>query len=838
MKKFLSLFIGFMIFSSILPVRAHDLIKNSSVSGVCYAGKKISRFYIPPPKEYFDKVGSKNGASIIVFYSSGFPTLAKTAVENAASILRTLLPADTKFTINASWEKISTAGVLAQSSITDYKEGSEIDALNPLVYYPIALAEKIAGKSLNEDVQGDITLKVNSSISNWYFGTDGNTSVQQYDLVTVALHEICHGLGFFSSFSSDGTVGSYGGINKKPVIYDTFVEGLSGLKLTDTLIFLNPSNSLGSQLVGNQLYFNGPLLKNYTTSNPNRYTSLRARLNAPATWDDGSSISHLDESATLPTDALMTPFIDLGEAIHDPGSFTFSILGDIGWINTRIIHTPSRDTESHEPQIILSADIKSDTTYYHNSVGVVFSFDDFQTSDSLYMTSPNSNNSYNTTITIPKYNSDLQYYFFVQDHFFRTYRSPSVYKDFSNLKNNRYHVYIGIDTVKPVITHTPVTYYMQSIDSLKYNAKITDNLCIDSAYVEYKINNGPSKFIRLNRGHADVYSTGFNARSLLLKGRDSIEYRIFAIDTARVPNIAVLPKTGFFITHIEEIFSTVSKTYSTDFSGAGPDFFNIGFSVTKPAGFNKYGLNTKHPYESPEDNLKTINYTSVLRYPLKFDESGILFSFNEVVLVEPGLPGSVFSSPDFFDYVIVEGSKNFGKTWFNLIDGYDCRLYPAWETAYNSSIVGDNSTFVGTESMLQKHTFLYRPSANISVGDTILVRFRLFSDPFANGWGWVIEDLKIGPLVDALPEVTSRPVVVYPNPGKGLIKISTDIQGQELYKPLHYSIFNTAGICLKNATTPGSPETLVDISDFPSGIYIIILYLDDGIKTVKYSLIK
>ena len=38
----------------------------------------------------------------------------------------------------------------------------------------------------------------------------------------------------------------------------------------------------------------------------------------------------------------MTPFIDLGEAIHDPGKYTFSILGDLGWINTRIIHTANR----------------------------------------------------------------------------------------------------------------------------------------------------------------------------------------------------------------------------------------------------------------------------------------------------------------------------------------------------------------------------------------------------------------------------------------------------------------------------------------------------------------
>ena len=38
---------------------------------------------------------------------------------------------------------------------------------------------------------------------------------------------------------------------------------------------------------------------------------------------------------------LMTPFIDFGEAIHDPGKLTMSMLGDLGWINTRII--PQRD---------------------------------------------------------------------------------------------------------------------------------------------------------------------------------------------------------------------------------------------------------------------------------------------------------------------------------------------------------------------------------------------------------------------------------------------------------------------------------------------------------------
>jgi hypothetical protein len=835
-RLFPNLTVLFILFS-VLPLTAQDLIKNSSVTGKCYAGNKITKIYIPPPKEYFSKVDSKSGGSIIVYYT-GFSVQEKAAVEYAASILRTLLPADTRFTINATWEKITTAGILAQSSITNYVGGSVINALNPLSYYPIALAEKIAGKNLNQDIEGDITLAVNSSI-NWYLGTDGQTPTTKYDLVTVALHEMCHGLGFFDSFSRSGSTASYG-INSIPVIYDTFVENYTGDKLTDTLKFLNFSNPLYSELVSSRLYFNGPLVKKYTSSHPTRYANFRAKLYAPSTWDPGSSISHLDESpgATLPADALMTPFIDLGEAIHDPGKYTFSILGDIGWINTRIIHTPDSDTESHLSQISLSADIKSDTTYNHNDVGVVYSFDNFLTSDSVFLTSPNSDNSYITTIPVTGYNSELQYYFFVQDYFLRTYRSPSVFKDYSFIKNNRYHVYIGTDTVKPVIVHTPVTYYLQTVDSLKFNTLITDNLGIDSAYLEFRINNGPSKFIRLKNGTADSYFTAFEAKTLLLKGHDSIQYKFFAVDTAKVPNLSELPKTGFFVSHIEEIYSNTVATYSTDFSNAAPDFFNIGFDISRPAGFSKFGLNSKHPYDSPDDNNKTIESTAILRQPLKFSESGILFNFNEIVLVEPGAAGSVYGSSDFFDYVIVEGSKNFGKTWFGLLDGYDCRLYTSWLTAYNSSIVGNNSTFVGTESMLKNHTFLYRPSANISAGDTILLRFRLFSDPFANGWGWVIEDLKINPLVDAVKETVDHQLNIYPNPGKGIIRISEGSTGSLLYKPLHYSIFNGSGICLLNSRTSGYSEILADISAYPPGLYIIVLYFDDGIKTIKYSLIK
>ena len=832
MKLKSGLLLAILIAGQVVPLGAQELIKNSRVSGVCYAGNKVNRIYIPPPKAVFKLRDAKKGGAITVNYT-GFTVQGKAAIEFAVQIIGNMLPPDAKFTIDASWEKISSSGVLAQSTITGYAGGFAIDALSPLSYYPVALAEKIAGKSINEDSQGDISLQVNSSI-NWYLGTDGKTPVDRYDLVTVAVHEICHGLGFFDSFTMDGTVGYYG-IGAFPFIYDTFVENSSGYKLTDTTRFRNNSNDLGTQLTSGQVYFNGPLLKKYSQSV--NYSITRAKLFAPSTWDGGSSISHLDESAasTLAINSLMTPYIDKGEAIHDPGKYTFSILGDIGWINTRIIHQPSGDTEKHLTQLNLAAIIQSDTTYNRNKVGVVYSFNNFLSSDTLYLASPSSDNAFKTSVAISGYNTELQYYFFVQDAFNRLYRSPSVYKDTKLVTNDRYHVYIGTDTVHPVISHTPVAYFLQKVDSLIFDASVTDNIAVDSVYLEYKVNNGPSRFARMKHGTTNNFKALVNARALSLKGSDSIQYRIFAVDSAVVSNRSQLPKTGFFVADIEEISSVLSE-YSTDFSNSSADFFNIGFEVTRPAGFSKFGLNTKHPYESPEDNNKTINYTSILRHPLKFNETGLLINFNEVVLVEPGSAGSVFGSSEFFDYVIVEGSANFGKTWFPLADGYDSRYNPSWESAYNSNLIGDNSVFTGNETMLQKHAFICRQSDNFTAGDTLLLRFRLFSDPFANGWGWVIEDLRAGPLVDAIPEISKHNPVIYPNPGTGIIRISTGDPSN--YKPIPYKVFNSSGICIVNSKTSGTSETIVDISRYRAGMYIILLYLDDGVRSVKYSLTK
>jgi len=800
-------------------INAQELIPNRSVTGVCYAGTKVNKMYIPPPKIASQRSGSKGGGNISVSYT-GFSSEARTAVEYAVNILESILPEDVKINIKASWTKISTSGVLGNSSITGFAAGWGIDAFEPMAFYPVTVAEKIAGKSLNEDYEADVELVLNSN-AKWYLGTDGNTPVTKYDLVTVVIHELCHGLGFFDSMNAENSEGTYG-LGSMPVIYDKFVSDLSGKKLTDTTIYPQGSKKLYDALTGGQLYFDGPVTRKYLNGG-------RARLYAPSTWDPGSSVSHLDELRTLAADGLMTPYIDFGEAIHDPGKLTLSILGDVGWINTRIIHEELKDTEENLDRVVIRTIIKSDTAYDMNSVRLYYSFNGFATSSFIDMSAETTADSYSGIISIPSYNTRMDYYFSVTDDFLRNYRSPS------RAEKAPYTFYIGIDTVKPVIKHTPPEYFFEKIDTIHFKANVTDNLGIDTVYIEYRINSGTPGYIGMKAGNSDEYTASLAMKNEHLTGGDLLNYRIIAVDRASASNTRRYPSSGYNAIKIETLLSVLSS-YSSDFTSAGPEFFNSGFEITRPSGFSNYGLHSEHPYRSPDEDYKSLEFSSVLRHPIIFDQSGMKITFREVVLVEPGAEGSVFGFTDFYDYVIIEASKDYGKTWFSLADGYDSRHIPSWETNYNSMMDGQNSIYQGNESMMVEHAFYPRISDKIRARDSILIRFRLFSDPYANGWGWAVENLKITPLVDEIEETPLNSLKLYPNPGNGLVKLifGDGYNGE----PVRIRIFNLYGSCIRDEVASSADPLNLDLLRSPPGIYLILVDHKGKIGSVKYNLVK
>jgi hypothetical protein len=200
-------------------------------------------------------------------------------------------------------------------------------------WYVDALADELSGGDVNAGNPGafDILASFNSFFANWYFGTDGMTPGGHYDFVSVALHELAHGLGYSGSASVNGQVGSIG-FSGIPTIYDRFTITETG---TPLLSLPNPSVALGT-----------PLTSGYDPANPRGPGSywggpvgslgngeLSARLYTPSTWTAGSSYSHLDEN-TYPAgnlNSLMTFGIGQAEAIHDPGPVSLGMLDDSGW---------------------------------------------------------------------------------------------------------------------------------------------------------------------------------------------------------------------------------------------------------------------------------------------------------------------------------------------------------------------------------------------------------------------------------------------------------------------------------------------------------------------------
>lgn len=267
-------------------------------------------------------IGNAN-ASIVVNYN-GFTPQAQQAFQYAIDIWQSVLVSSVPIRVNASWETLETSTLGAAGSTTLFRDFPE--ALRTGLWYPVALAERLTGRDLNPVNEPDIVASFNSNI-NWYYGIDGRTPPGQYNLVTVVLHEIAHGLGFFSSFDVNNNQGLWGEDTGYAFVYDFFIENATNQRLTNTTLFTNPSATLANQLTSNNLFFEVS-----SSNNPANRNAL-PRLHAPGDFNLGSSISHLDEFRYPAGDenALMTPQIGRAESIYWPGDITLRMLSTIGW---------------------------------------------------------------------------------------------------------------------------------------------------------------------------------------------------------------------------------------------------------------------------------------------------------------------------------------------------------------------------------------------------------------------------------------------------------------------------------------------------------------------------
>jgi len=188
----------------------------------------------------------------------------------------------------------------------------------------------------------DITATFNRNRDDWHFG-EGDAPSGTIDFTSVVLHEIGHGLNYITSTGVDDSgSGQYGDIDFNgdgspdgiPNIFTRFLaqsESDGSLTaLTNESAFPNPSTALGDALTSDRLVFNADSANIAADQGTG---PVPPKIYAPRSFEEGSSIAHLDER-TYPFEspnALMTPQINTAETNRLPGPIVCGQLYDMGW---------------------------------------------------------------------------------------------------------------------------------------------------------------------------------------------------------------------------------------------------------------------------------------------------------------------------------------------------------------------------------------------------------------------------------------------------------------------------------------------------------------------------
>lgn len=746
---------------------------------VCYASGESHPVNIPPPI-VVNSTARTQTANIQVDYV-GFPANAQAVFEEAVAIWENIIQSPVTIHVRAAWvsQEASTLGSAIWGNAFANFDGAP--KLN--VFYPVALAEKLAGRALNPNPNPttgdnyDIYAFFNSNQTAWSF-TDATTT-SQYNFKTVVVHEIGHGLGFTDTYdiSTATGLGSFGVQGTTiPIIFDVSVEN-SGARLLNQA---NGSTTLATSLTSQSVFYNASLSGPAVTSN--------IKLYAPSGWQSGSSIAHLDQSTySLTENRLMRPQLDRGQVTPNPGPIVLNMFADMGWVAPYITHLPLKDSEVTNSTFLVSANVSTDgTAGYSLTMPVKIRYKINNGAEVEANMVQGAGNQYTFALPAPTVvPTNYSYYIVVNDNYGnqnRAFAKPGqIIRPGQSDLQATFQFTAGPDVTPPTISTTPVDFIFASTTSINLKATVTDNIGVQTVSLDYQRNSGGLTTVAMLQDNdtLTLYKASIPTVGVVIG--DVINYRIRATDVSANSNVAAAPSTGFYSVAVTGILPS-QNSYQNDFNSPTLDFFGNGYSIATPVGFANPAIHSQHPYSDGTGANNESNYIYQLRIPIKIDDSNPIITFDEIVLVEPGAAGTVFGDTDFWDYVIVDGSTDNGTTWKRFLDGYDSRANADWLARWNSSIVGDNSTAQGDPTLFRSRSINMTANGNFKGNDVVQIRFRLFADAGSHGWGWAIDNLKI--------QIDQSPPVV-------------------LHNHLNYSIGNSVPLSfVMNVSDPSGLKTL------------------------------
>lgn len=196
-------------------------------------------------------------------------------------------------------------------------------------WYPRALANHLSAAAVNPvmSVSFNSQLEGNPSCfssARWYYGYDHNPGPNQFDLLEIVMHEMAHGLGFFTfvDLSTGTKLSGYDDIYMK-FLRDNSLNK-SWPEMTNAERSASAKDNGDLVWTGSQVQHMRPTLNNGTQNN-------YPRLYAPTTLAAGSSVTHWDSNVTYVDNAN-----ELMEYQHTEPfdiALTVALMRDLGWAN-------------------------------------------------------------------------------------------------------------------------------------------------------------------------------------------------------------------------------------------------------------------------------------------------------------------------------------------------------------------------------------------------------------------------------------------------------------------------------------------------------------------------
>jgi hypothetical protein len=425
----------------------------------------------------------------------------------------------------------------------------------------------------------------------------------------------------------------------------------------------------------------------------------------------------------------------------------------------------------------------------------------------------------NWTGSIPGNNQPAIYKYYIKAYdsinkyiSYSPFQAPSIFYSFTACA----------DTVKPVIVHIPFGPTPKSYWPLTLSANVTDNIGVDSVWVEwYKNTPTPVKRFKLNLSGANTYSALFNSLSSDVNIGDVIYYVIKTKDCSGNHNPAQLPVSGYYSFGIinlklcEGFWNTLFPPNGWNITGSGNTYWSR-YDVSSYG--NGLGSSRFNFYSASSGTIGSLA-------SLQFDPSASGDSLKFDV-------AHAYYGSTYIDSLRIEASTNGGTTYSTL-----ATLWSNTNFTDPTSLSTANTTslFVPTSAQWKTRKYLLPTGTN-------LVRFTAVSgygnDMFLDSIVQITGPTGITNNGNIIPQVYSLSQN-YPNPFNPVTKINYAIPKQSMTVLKVYDVLGREVMKLVNEVKqPGMYSVDFDGTNLSSGVYFYKLEAGTFNDVKRMMLIK